>query len=86
MRVVVQRIRGRVKGRGEELGHDRFYAPSSETFFIPKTECLSYTECYLGFLNGAVEKTFFWVVATTCCTILPEGTVVRVYMNDGREV
>lgn len=92
MRVVVQIIKELPKGRGAELGHgyDRYYEQSGESYYIPEGHMpLFYRECYAGWVGqkgGGVGPANYWVVASSCCHLLPEGTICRIFTNEGKEV
>jgi hypothetical protein len=92
MKVQVMRIRTLPEGKGKELGHgfDRYYENSGEFFYIPNQRLpLLYRECFPGWVewdNGGVVRCNYWVVATSDCPVLPEGTVCRLYTPEGVEV
>ena len=92
MKVQVQHIKQLPEGKGQELGHgfDRYYESSGETFYIPSHRMpLFYRECHpgwKGWANGGAGYCNYWVVATSDCPLLPEGTVCRLFCDDGKEV
>lgn len=92
MKVQVQHIKQLPEGRGQELGHghDSYYEASSTSFYIPNNKLPLFSrECFVGWRgwdDGGAGYCNYWVVATSDCPLLLEGTVCRLYTDEGREV
>ena len=92
MKVIVMRKRELPEGRGDELGHgfDVYWEQSGETFYIPSHRMpMFHREVFPGWKGskaGGVGYCNYWVVASSCCHLLPEGTVCRLFTDEGKEV
>lgn len=91
MKVHTMELRVLEEGRGEELGHghDSYYE-NSWMLYIPDAKLpLFKRQCHPGWRgwnDGGVGLCNYWVVASSCCPLLPEGTVCRLYTDDDREI
>ena len=91
MKVHTQELRTLPEGRGAELGHghDSYYE-NSWMFYVPDNKLpLFRRECHIGWRgwnDDGAGPCNYWVVASSCCPLLAEGTVCRLYTDEGREV